>query len=342
VSEKKPRYVEFQRSGAGGRWYWRPKDRPGVPLGADRVTAWSHAAELNRERDAERAGLGKVRLVDGTVRWLTQRYLASPYFREKAPKTRHEYQRAGVWLVELWGDLPAEAITPRVVQEAKAAGTATPWETNARLRFVSLLYGWARLQGLVAANPAERFRKLRTRPRAVIWEPEEVTTFLRDATPSIRLAVALGLYTLQREGDLLLLPWSAVAGGRFRLTQQKTGKLVGAELHPVLHRALEATRRQAVQVLVSEATAKPYRADHFRHVFAYDRARLGLRRELQFRDLRRTGAVTLARDGVPLQQIAALAGWEIGTTQEILKTYVPLDEGMATAAIRAWASEKLR
>ena len=190
---------------------------------------------------------------------------------------------------------------------------------------------------MVDLNPADRFGKLRTPPRSVVWTPEEVELMLTDATPSMRVAVALGLYTLQREGDLIVLPWGAVANGRFELRQRKTGKLVAAALMPALRQALDATPRKAVQILVSEATGRPYNDDHFRHVFAYDRARLGLRPELQFRDLRRTGAVTLARLGETPQRIAALGGWNITTTQDILKVYIPLDEEMATAAVRTWA-----
>ena len=65
-----------------------------------------------------------------------------------------------------------------------------------------------------------------------------------------------------------------------------------------------------------------------------------MRKELQFRDLHRTGAVMLARRGVSVFQIAALAGWKITHTQRIIETYVPLDEHMATAAIRAWAASE--
>ena len=65
-----------------------------------------------------------------------------------------------------------------------------------------------------------------------------------------------------------------------------------------------------------------------------------MRKELQFRDFRRTGAVMLARRGVSVFQIAALAGWKITHTQRIIETYVPLDEHMATAAIRAWAASE--
>lgn len=113
---------------------------------------------------------------------------------------------------------------------------------------------------------------------------------------------------------------------------------IAADLHPLLQTVLDATPKKGVQILISEMTGRPFRETEFQHTFAYDRARLQIRKELQFRDLRRTGAVTLARIGVPIQKIAALGGWEINTTTEILKTYIPLDEHMATSAVHAWAA----
>ena len=188
---------------------------------------------------------------------------------------------------------------------SSVGSTATPWETNAKLRLVSLVYEWGRKQSMVDLNPADRFGKLRTPPRSVVWTPDEVHKRLTEATPSMRVAVALGLYTLQRKSDLIVLSWSSVANVRFELRQRKTGKLVAAELTPPLRHALEATPRKAVQILIAEATDRPYSEDLFRHVFAYDRARLQLRKELQFRDLRRTGAVNLARLGVTSQRLPA-------------------------------------
>jgi hypothetical protein len=149
--------------------------------------------------------------------------------------------------------------------------------------------------------------------------------------------VALGLYSLQREGDLIRLPRTAYDRTRLELRQRKTGKLLAAEAHPLLRQLLDATPRLAVQILVSEVTGRPYHETGFRHAFAHERTRLGLRKELQCRDLRRTGAVTLSRLGVPVQQIAALGGWDISRTTRILETYTPLDEQMATATVRTWA-----
>lgn len=340
--EDRPRYLKSERNRDGTlRWYWRPKDRAGVALGNDAAAAIVMAIELNRQRDAERAGLsGPVGPVKGSVRELADAYKASPEFARLAPKTRHEYDRHLSWLIGMAGDLSVGSVTVRGIQELKRTGAATPWETNARLRTVRLLWSWGRRAGMAGENPASDFRQIATRPRDVVWTSQEVATMLGGAVPALRLAIALGLYTLQREGDLLVLPWTAYDGRRLELRQRKTRKIVGFAVHPVLKAALDTTKRHAVTILLNEGTHLPFQADAFRHLFALERYRLGLRRELQFRDLRRTGAVTLARLGAPTPQIAALGGWEISRAQEILKTYIPLDEEMASAAVRAWGEAK--
>lgn len=338
----RPRYLKSERNRDGTlRWYWRPKDRPGVSLGNDAAAAIVRATELNRQRDAERAGMeGPVAPAKDSVRALADAYKTGPEFTRLAAKTRHEYDRHLSWLVGMAGDLSAGSLTARAVQELKRAGASTPWETNARLRTIRLLWSWGRRQGLVAGeNPAADFRQLATAPRDVVWTSQEISALLQHGVRPLRLAIALGLYSLQREGDVLVMPWTAYDGLRLELRQRKTGKLVGFQVHPVLKAALDATRRQAITILVDDH-GRPFKPDAFRHLFALERYRLGLRPELQFRDLRRTGAVTLGRMGVTTPRIAALGGWEISRVQSILETYIPLDEEMASAAVQAWASSQ--
>jgi hypothetical protein len=166
-----------------------------------------------------------------------------------------------------------------------------------------------------------------------VWSAGELGAFLQGARPSMRLAVMLGLYTLQREGDLITLPWHAYDGQRFELRQGKTGKLVSARAHLELRSALAEMPKRAVTILVNEASGQPYTEGQFRHAFAHDRGKAGVRPAVQFRDLRRTGAVILARRGETLQAIAALGGWSIGRTAKILETYIPLDAEMADRAV---------
>lgn len=332
----KPRYLEVRKNRDGSRrYYWCPKDQPAARLSDDPDEAWREAEAKNQKRDMELAGIGRQPIKVDSITWLINEYRQDPDFQQLAHKTKRDYEQNLKWLETTFGDLSPSAIGADTIQKLKRVGADKPFQTNARIRTIRLLYAWGMRNSKVKENPAARFRQITTEARDVVWHRDDIAAFLQTARPSMKLAVLLGCFTLQREGDLIALLWSAYDGRRIELRQRKTKKLIAAAVHTLLKAALDATPRAAETVLVSEATGKPYDEHHFRHVFAQDRKAAGLPPDLQFRDLRRTGAVTLARLGVKLQSIAALGGWTISRTSKILETYIPLDEEMASAAVTA-------
>ena len=80
---------------------------------------------------------------------------------------------------------------------------------------------------------------------------------------------------------------------------------------------------------MSEATGQPYRVDHFSHLFAQVREMSGVRADLQYRDLRRTAVVRLARVGCTTSQIAAITGHTLVSANQILEVYLPPDSTVA-------------
>jgi hypothetical protein len=68
-------------------------------------------------------------------------------------------------------------------------------------------------RGLVAANPCARGGRLYRGSRAEkIWTSADETAFLAGAPQHLHLPLLLALWTGQRQGDLLRLPWSAYDG----------------------------------------------------------------------------------------------------------------------------------
>ena len=61
----------------------------------------------------------------------------------------------------------------------------------------------------------------------------------------LQLALLLALWTGQRQGDLLRLPWSAYDGSYIRLRQSKTGARVVIPVGAPLKAALDITPRSA-------------------------------------------------------------------------------------------------
>ena len=88
---------------------------------------------------------------------------------------------------------------------------------------------FAKNRGLIDSNPCERGERLYQADRTdSYWKDADFDALLSAAPEPIRLAVILALWTGQRQGDLLRLPWSAYDGKHIRLVQSKTGR------HPII------------------------------------------------------------------------------------------------------------
>ena len=91
-------------------------------------------------------------------------------------------------------------------------------------------------------NPCERGGKLYSGTRVdCVWSIEDEAAFLQHAPAHLHLPLLLALWTGQRQGDLLRLPWSAYDGKHIRLRQSKTGVRVQ------VIRSARRSRRRSMQ-----------------------------------------------------------------------------------------------
>ena len=92
------------------------------------------------------------------------------------------------------------------------------------------------------SNPCERpGRVYRSERIDNIWSAEDELAFLKSAPAHVGLAFMLALWTGQRQGDLLRLPWSAYNGRTIRLRQGKTKAHVVIPVGAPLKVMLDAT-----------------------------------------------------------------------------------------------------
>ena len=74
-------------------------------------------------------------------------------------------------------------------------------------------------------NPCERGGRLYAADRVdAIWTEEMIGRAVGGLPQELRWAFVLALWTGQRQGDLLRLPWSAFDGQQIRFHQSKTGR----------------------------------------------------------------------------------------------------------------------
>ena len=76
-----------------------------------------------------------------------------------------------------------------------------------------------------------------------IWTADDEVVFLKSAPAHFHLPLLLALWTGQRQGDLLRLPWSAYDGTHIRLRQSKTGARVAIPVGAPLKAALDARKK---------------------------------------------------------------------------------------------------
>lgn len=265
-------------------------------------------------------------------------YQDSEAFLGLAPRTRKDYARLIRIIAAEFGDMHKDALLQKATR-----GSFRAWrDARARASKRQADYGWVVLArvlswaldgGLVDANPCERGGRLYHGTRAEkVWSDAEEAAFLATARPEMRLAMMLALWTGQRQGDLLRLPWSAYDGRHIRLRQSKTGRRVMIPAGAPLRALLDGMRR-AGPIVMTSSDDRPWTEDSFR--VAWRRASLKASIDgLTFHDLRGTAVLHLALAGCTVPEIATITGHSLGDVQSILDaSYFSRDLALAESGI---------
>jgi len=256
-----------------------------------------------------------------------------------AARTRADYTKKINQIENKFGDLPLAALTDRRTRGifmgwrdelAKASRRQADYTWTVLARILS----WALDRGLVLANPCEKGGRLYHGSRAdKIWTVADEEAFLAKAPQHLRLPLLLALWTGQRQGDLLRLPWSAYDGTHIRLRQSKTRTRVVIPVGAPLQAALEATVRQSPIILVN-SEGRPWTSDGFSSSWRQACKRAGVT-GVTFSDLRGTAVTRLALAGCTEAEIATITGHSLRDVAAILDThYLHRDPELAARAIR--------
>ena len=117
---------------------------------------------------------------------------------------------------------------------------------------------------MISVNLLERPGRVWSGSRAEkVWTDADEARFLEVASPQMGLALTLGLWTGQRQGDLLRLTWKAYDGQFIRLRQSKTGVHVIVPVGAPLKAILDGTSHRSPFIITSDDD-RPYTSDGFR------------------------------------------------------------------------------
>lgn len=306
---------------------WRGGPRlPGEPGSAQFLNAFNHAHAARK------------RPLHGCLFTLISEFKSSAEYLSLAPSTRRAYV---TYLREIeveFGDMPLAALeSPRVRGEFKRwrdGMTATPRKADYAWTTLARVLSFAKDRGRIASNPCERGGRLYAADRAdKIWTEDDIARLIAAATPQMTLALMLALWTGQRQGDLLALPWSAYDGSHIRLRQSKAGQAVIVPVGEPLKALLNASKRRSATILAN-TRGKPWTSDGFRTSWRKlcERAKI---KGLTFHDLRGSAVTRLSLAGASPQEIAGVTGHSLADVHVILnRHYLGERATLAEAAIR--------
>lgn len=250
----------------------------------------------------------------------TEARLGSPEWRALKPRTRSDYQKVRDWLGKAAEKAAVRAITsPQVLalrdKAFKAKGRRF---ANYVVTVLHIVLGWGKLRGWCEANAAHGVPSIR-RPTGAkkvnrAWTPAEVAAFADAAPTQLIVPFALGLFAGLREGDALIVTWSAVTAGRLEWIAGKNGEECEAPITGPLRLVLEearARRGAALQIAVN-SRGQPWTESGFRASFFKLVRRLTDEGKLKpgctFHGLRHTIGAQAANDGHSDRKVAAAIG----------------------------------
>ena len=270
-------------------------------------------------------GSAKVALPSGVLKGVFMRYQDSAEFAQLAARTQLDYQKHLLAIDIEFGTFPIEGLKNRRAR-------AIFYEWKDRLAKKSLrqadyawtifarCLSWALKRGLVEVNPLERGGRLYRATRAErVWTDDDEAKFMAVASPQLRLAFTLAIWTGQRQGDLLRLTWSGYDGKTIRLKQGKTGTRVVLPVAAQLRALLDAELRRS-PIILTQRSGKPWTAEGFSSSWrkAVKRAKIS---GLTFHDIRGTAVTRLALAGATEPEIVTITGHSLRDVRSILDAH---------------------
>lgn len=275
----------------------------------------------------------------GVMLAMLKGFQQSQDFLGLADRTRADYLAKIKLIEKKFGDFPLSAMTDR-----RTRGVFMAWRDQLALSsrrqadyawvVLARILSWALNRGLVGANPCEKGGRLYRAERVdKIWTHDDEAAFVAKAPKHLHLPLLLALWTGQRQGDLLRLPWSAYDGAYIRLRQSKTGARVAIPVGAPLKAALDVTAKRSTLILTS-TDGTPWTPDGFRSSWRKACATAGVSGRT-FHDLRGTAVTRLAVAGCTEPEIATITGHSLRDVGAILDThYLHRDPALAESAIR--------
>src|SRR5262249_26417287 len=154
----------------------------------------------------------------GPLPAVLQGYQRSQDFLSLRERTRADYLVQIKKIEQRFGEASLKGLS-----DPRTRGIILEWRDELALRskrqadyawqVLARILSWAKDRGKIMVHPCGRGGRVYSGTRVdFVWSVEDEVAFLERAPTQLHLPLLLGLWTGQRQGDLLRLPWSAYDG----------------------------------------------------------------------------------------------------------------------------------
>ena len=276
--------------------------------------------EFRREYAAALASTApafETRIIAGSVRAMLRDFKSSPEWAALAPKTQADYARVLDNLRPI-GEFQADNIRRQHIVRLRNKLGNKPRTQDAFVAAVSRMFTVGMDLGYTDRNPAARIARLNQSESFLPWPAAARAKFeASDMQDWMRTAYMLGLWTGQRESDVLRLNRARFDGAGFTIRQGRPEAKRGkgrsgpvVELYIPAAKPLReylATRTFPGLLFVTDGAGKPIKQTDLIHALRAHLDSLGLP-ELSFHGLRHTTATLIAENDGTSKEIMAVTG----------------------------------
>jgi len=325
----------------GGYHYFRRRGWPRIPLpGVVGSTEFMEAYQQALAAAPVAIGASK-RSKPGSVSAAIAEYYGSQAFRSLSGGTPASRRAILEKFRDKHGHLPLASLPKEFV--VALIDTMTPHEAKNWLVAFKHVVRWALERKLMRNDPTLSVHIKRPKSDGFhTWTEQETAQF--EARWPIgskpRLALALGLYTAQRRGDVVRIGRQHIRDGVLTVRQAKTGATLAIPVHPDLAAIIAATPVGHLTLLVTQ-TGKSYGANDFSEMFRSWCDAAGLPQHCVFHGLRKAACTRLADAGCTAHEIAAISGHK--TLKEVERYTKGADQArLARAAMERIGNESVK
>ncbi|HMF29620.1 MAG TPA: tyrosine-type recombinase/integrase [Candidatus Cybelea sp.] len=258
--------------------------------------------------------LKSIAFMAGSLGWTIDRYTASGEFASKAQGTRAAYLASLRTLRDapiargMLRDLNRQHVNAHCSEIEQRFGRS---RGDHQALLISVLWDFAdrhlaHCKLSDRSNPTRRRKRTYDAQPRLAWPQSVQRRFVDGASPELKLAFALLLYTGQRRGDVVRMRWSDFDGRFINITQQKTGESVHVRTHRDLLKTLLSTEHRGDFILTTKR-GKPFDKTTLTKAIKRRLREIG-GEKYTLHGLRKAAGVRLAEAGASVPMIMSILG----------------------------------